>query len=375
MSAATERSRLSVTERMASAIVGALATSLIVTPFDVVKTRIQAQDTLQGSTGGEERRMLATKHHPGCVRGTLCTGLVHRMCSYCQNWFTLHSGPRLHGTMDGLITLARTEGPRTLWSGLQPTLVMSVPSTVLYFTAYDELKGALDRGLASTPLAPAAPLLAGTVARSSTVVAIAPLELVRTQMQAQRSRLGAVVGALGGAVREHGARSLFRGLFPTLLRDVPFSALYWMGYETIKRAITPCAAAASAAEGGDVPAGSDGSSTFLRAFAAGAGSGMVAAAVTTPFDVVKTRMQADIFTASASGTSAGGAVPPGPAAASLTLSQQSRLTAQLLRSIVRHEGPRALFAGLTARVAKVAPACAIMIGSYEYAKYFFLREA
>src|SRR5690242_15963083 len=40
----------------------------------------------------------------------------------------------------------------------------------------------------------------------------------------------------------------------------------------------------------------------------------------------------------------------------------------LMRAIVREEGYRGLMRGLTARVAKIAPSCAIMISSYEIGK-------
>lgn len=35
-------------------------------------------------------------------------------------------------------------------------------------------------------------------------------------------------------VQKEGSRALWRGLLPTMLRDVPFSGIYWMGYEKIK---------------------------------------------------------------------------------------------------------------------------------------------
>jgi solute carrier family 25 protein 39/40 len=38
-------------------------------------------------------------------------------------------------------------------------------------------------------------------------------------------------------VLQDGSMALWRGLPPTLWRDVPFSAIYWMGYEETKRAI------------------------------------------------------------------------------------------------------------------------------------------
>jgi len=36
-------------------------------------------------------------------------------------------------------------------------------------------------------------------------------------------------------VRYSGISGLWMGLSSTLLRDVPFSAIYWLNYETIKR--------------------------------------------------------------------------------------------------------------------------------------------
>lgn len=39
---------------------------------------------------------------------------------------------------------------------------------------------------------------------------------------------------LGDLVRKNGWTSLWKGLVPTLLRDVPFSAIYWVSYETLK---------------------------------------------------------------------------------------------------------------------------------------------
>lgn len=43
-----------------------------------------------------------------------------------------------------------------------------------------------------------------------------------------------VGAALKMLVKQDGVTGLWKGLFSTLLRDVPFSAIYWMNYETIK---------------------------------------------------------------------------------------------------------------------------------------------
>jgi solute carrier family 25 protein 39/40 len=47
----------------------------------------------------------------------------------------------------------------------------------------------------------------------------------------------------------------------------------------------------------------------------------------------------------------------------------------LLRQVIAEEGAAGLFVGLQPRLAIIAPACAIMISSYEFAKVYFARSA
>ncbi len=48
-------------------------------------------------------------------------------------------------------------------------------------------------------------------------------------------------------------------------------------------------------------------------------------------------------------------------------------TLEIARNIARSQGASGLFSGLTPRILKIAPACAIMISSYEFCKNFFRR--
>lgn len=63
---------------------------------------------------------------------------------------------------------------------------------------------------------------------------ISPLELIRTKLQSQKQSYRELTDLIRSAVATEGWLSLWRGLGPTLFRDVPFSAMYWYNYEMSK---------------------------------------------------------------------------------------------------------------------------------------------
>lgn len=83
--------------------------------------------------------------------------------------------------------------------------------------------------------------------------------------------------------------------------------------------------------------------------------------MTAPFDVVKTHRQIEF------GEKVLYAEHP---AKSLPKAH----TLAILKRIYGRNGLQGIFAGVTPRIAKIAPACAIMITSFEYGKAFFFRQ-
>ncbi|XP_060717208.1 probable mitochondrial glutathione transporter SLC25A40 isoform X1 [Tachysurus vachellii] len=316
-------------QQMVASCSGALLTSLFVTPLDVIKIRLQAQ-TSPLSKGK-------------CF--VYCNGLMDHLC-VCENgngkaWYK----PRGHfnGTLqDAFIKIVRMEGMKSLWSGLPPTLVMAVPATVIYFTSYDQLCAVLR--LRMEEKADLAPLLAGATARVGAATVISPLELIRTKLQSERQSYRELSTVIRSAVHAEGWLALWRGLGPTLLRDVPFSAMYWYNYERGKAWLCHYNNVAEP--------------TFSITFISGAVSGSFASIATLPFDVVKTRRQVEL----------------GELQARKLLPQASSSTYNVMKRIVAESGIQGLFAGFMPRLIKVAPACAIMISTYEFGKAFFRKQ-
>ena len=172
-------------------------------------------------------------------------------------------------------------------------------------------------------------------------------------------------------VASQGVFSLWRGLTLTLWRDVPFSAIYWWGYETTRNTLTDQRGRRVARdEGFEFRMGrgeervrrrsrsrsqENHRDTLVDSFVAGATSGAVAAFVTTPFDVGKTRQQVVRHM----GDNARDVARARP---------EDQSIPRFLMHIYREQGMPGLFKGWAARCLKIAPACAIMISCYEFSK-------
>ena len=90
-------------------------------------------------------------------------------------------------TFDGLRKIARNEGITTLWRGLSPTLVMTVPANIIYFTGYDWLRYNKTSPVNKIVSDGYAPLVAGSIARIVAAMVVSPIEMFRTRMQASTS--------------------------------------------------------------------------------------------------------------------------------------------------------------------------------------------
>lgn len=310
---------ISAAQRMLSACLGLFITSLVVTPFDVVRIRMQQQEVIQ---------------HLQCCdpKGVFWQdpGNCHQQCL------------RITSTSQGMAVIARNEGVRTLWRGLSLTLFMAVPSNIIYFTGYEYIRALLPiRNDVVDPLA------CGMLARTLLAAVVAPIELVKTRLQlipaaGQGGVLRNLVADTRAVVRQRGWGTLFTGFQITLWRDVPFSGIYWLCYELFKARL----GGAMGVDFGAHAARQDDWKVFCTSFLSGLAAGVIAAFFTNPFDVGKTRLQI-----------ADGQLRP-------------RMF-PFLWGIYTKEGAAALYGGFAPRVMKIAPLCAIMISSYEIGKKIF----
>ncbi|XP_069961321.1 calcium-binding mitochondrial carrier protein Aralar1 isoform X2 [Cherax quadricarinatus] len=167
----------------------------------------------------------------------------------------------------------RHEGFLGLYRGLVPQLIGVAPEKAIKLTVNDLVRDKLTDKKGNIPLW--GEILAGSCAGGSQVVFTNPLEIVKIRLQVAGEIATARKPSALTVVKELGFLGLYKGARACLLRDIPFSAIYFPVYAHSKRAL----------------ADENGYNSPLTLLIAGAIGGVPAASLTTPADVIKTRLQ------------------------------------------------------------------------------------
>ncbi|KIP11096.1 hypothetical protein PHLGIDRAFT_28040 [Phlebiopsis gigantea 11061_1 CR5-6] len=229
------------------------------------------------------------------------------------------------------------EGFVGFYRGLGPQLIGVAPEKAIKLTVNDFVrKRAMDPETGRIALG--WELFAGGSAGGCQVIFTNPLEIVkiRLQMQGEAAKVeGAVPKGAVHIVRQLGLVGLYKGASACLLRDIPFSAIYFPTYAHLKKDV--------------FQEGYNGKQlSFLETLSAAAIAGMPAAYLTTPADVVKTRLQTEAKTGQT----------------------HYKGMADAFRKIYREEGFKAFFKGGPARIIRSSPQFGFTLVAYEYLHKF-----
>eukprot|EP01133_Synstelium_polycarpum_P004029 gene4029-4666_t len=223
----------------------------------------------------------------------------------------------------------KNEGAVGLYRGLGPQLVGVAPEKAIKLTVNDLLRnlfGDKNKGEIYLPLE----VLAGGGAGASQVMFTNPLEIVKIRLQVQGGKGSSAISI----VRELGITGLYKGAGACLLRDIPFSAIYFPAYAKMKTIL----------------ADKDGNIAPKNLFISGMVAGIPAASLVTPADVIKTRLQVKAKSGE----------------------QTYEGIRDCAQKIWREEGFRAFFKGCVARVFRSSPQFGVTLLSYEMLQKQFL---
>lgn len=245
--------------------------------------------------------------------------------------------PQYAGTYDCARKTVQREGFRGLYKGMSAPLTGVAPIFAMSFFGFG-LGKRLQQKTSDEQLTNTQLFAAGAFSGIFTTSIMAPGERIKCLLQIQQGggapqKYNGMVDCAKQLYKEGGIRSVYKGSFATLLRDVPASGLYFLTYEYVK----------------DYAAkefGTEGSRGLLGTIFAGGSAGIANWAVGMPADVLKSRLQ----------TAAPGTYPNG--------------IRDVFRELMRNEGPLALYKGVTPVMLRAFPANAACFIGFEIAMKF-----
>lgn len=182
------------------------------------------------------------------------------------------------------VHILRHDGPLGLYSGISASLLRQMTYSTVRFGVYEELKTRLSRSSSSGRGDPSLPVLVGLAAGSGFLGGIAGnfADVLNVRMQhdaalppAERRNYRHALDGMARMAREEGPRSMFRGWWPNSTRAMFMTAGQLASYDVSKRLLLKY-----------TPMGDNLKTHFTASFIAG----LVAATVTSPIDVIKTRV-------------------------------------------------------------------------------------
>ncbi|KAG0251659.1 hypothetical protein DFQ27_008600 [Actinomortierella ambigua] len=247
---------------------------------------------------------------------------------------------------------AASGGFRGVYSGLTSAVVGSAPGASMFFVTYETLKATLKTMMPEPQQEPIVHMMSASGGEIAACFVRVPTEVIKQRMQTKQ--FTTTSAAVRAVVANEGLRGFYRGYFSTVAREIPFTCIQFPLYEYMKKSW------AHKTNRRVVDA--------WEAAICGSIAGGFAAGLTTPLDVIKTRLMLSQRAAQSvvvdGAAAAGAAVGAGTAANSAYYSG----IVSTFRRIWVEEGPRALFSGIGPRVMWISIGGSIFLGVYEKTK-------
>lgn len=193
-----------IAKDLTAGTVGGIANLVVGHPFDTIKVKLQSQ--------------------PSPAPGQL---------------------PKYAGAFDTVKQTVAAEGPRGLYKGMGAPLATVAAFNALLFTVRGQMETLL-RSEPGAPLTVKQQVVAGAGAGLAVSFLACPTELIKCRLQAQSSL--AEAGAVSGValpkgpmdvarhvMRDAGVKGLFKGIVPTMGREIPGNAIMFGVYEAVKQ--------------------------------------------------------------------------------------------------------------------------------------------
>lgn len=257
-----------------------LPTAKLNTPnFSSTTISISVKPTIRGSSQSRamlknlsviERALIGAS--AGGIAGAFTYVCLHPLDTIKTKLQTKGASQIYSGTIDAIIKTFQTKGILGFYSGVSAVIVGSTVSSAIYFGTCEFGKSVLSK----FPKYPSLliPPTAGAMGNIVSSAVMVPKELITQRMQAGAK--GRSWEVLLRILEKDGIFGLYAGYSATLLRNLPAGILSYSSFEYLKAAVL------SRTEKGNLEP--------IESVCCGALAGAISASLTTPLDVVKTRL-------------------------------------------------------------------------------------
>jgi hypothetical protein len=277
------------------------------------------------------------------------------------------SGVILRGPLDAVVKTYEREGTRGLYRGFSAVVIGGTPGTILYLCSYDVFKRALESEDQSRSLfwRFSVYFASGMLAETVACLVYVPVDVIKERLQVQALQSSATVtsretpyrgswDAMKRILATERLSGIYKGYGATLASFGPFSAFYFVFFETFKEwARSDGSRSHKYFHDEDIP--------LHLLVASSASAGALASWITSPLDMAKLRLQVQ----------RGHKVGIGNNCRSGHTYYKNMW--DCLSRVFRQDGVRGLFRGAGARVLHFAPATTITMTCYEKCRIFYSR--
>ncbi|KAK0783533.1 hypothetical protein LTR75_014110 [Friedmanniomyces endolithicus] len=240
---------------------------------------------------------------------------------------------------------------RSLWRGVTPSVIRTGCGSALYFGMLNqmrqyatrlpavpilsggEVKPATGSSSALPKLGNVANLTTGALARVAAGFIVNPITVMKVRYESTHYAYKSLAGAAKDIAAKEGMRGFFAGFGATAVRDAPYAGLYVLVYVQAKARF-----GAVATTGEHLKPATMSSSAPIN-FASGVVAAVTATTLTNPFDAIKTRLQ-------------------------IAPSRYGNMF-KAARMMLRDEGVKSMFSGLSMRIGRKALSSAFTWTVYE----------
>ncbi|XP_021908227.1 folate transporter 1, chloroplastic isoform X3 [Carica papaya] len=176
----------------------------------------------------------------------LCTNPIWLVKTRLQLQNPLHQTRQYSGFYDALRTIMREEGWRALYRGIVPSLLLQVSHGAIQFTAYEELRTVFvglkemkrNSGDQHDLLTSIDYAILGGSSKVAAILFTYPVQVIRARLQQRPNKNGTPRymdswHVIKETARFEGLRGFYKGVTPSLLKNVPAASITFIVYENV----------------------------------------------------------------------------------------------------------------------------------------------